>query len=481
MGGKFHAILATHSIPEAIEYFRLFKEMAPELKVTALFDPNIDNNGGAVFKEEGLVEILSGYNETFSKDFGIPDHAKFKKDVSSRLAHKGSYLGVEKKPDQCLDLLIVVDQMLTGFDSKWVNTLYLDKVLRFEGLIQAFSRTNRLFGHEKRFGTICYYRRPHTMKRNVADALRLYSGDKPLGLFVEKLDINIQKMGTAFDEIRALFAREGVGDMTKLPDDPAAKAKFASLFKELNTYLDAARVQGFSWDKDEYDFSDVNPDGGVYLIDFDENEYLTLVQRYKELSGEPAEPGDPTPVDVPFDIEGYITEIDTGRIDTAYMNANFTKWLKRLIVDGPEAISTQEALDGLHATFAVLSQDEQKYANLLIHDIQSGDLIVEERETLRDLITRYQTKAKSTQITRCADALGVDAEKLDELVKAGLDESTINEFGRFDALMQTLDKAKAKEFFERMEGASIPVFKVNMKADTFLRRFIIEGGIDIDE
>lgn len=482
VGSKFHAILATHSIPEAIEYYRLFRKRAPQLKVAALFDPNIVNNGKGVFKEDGLVEILSGYNELYGKDFGISDHAKFKKDVSMRLAHKKTYLGVERTPEKCLDLLVVVDQMLTGFDSKWVNTLYLDKVLRYEGLIQAFSRTNRLFGNEKRFGTICYYRRPHTMKRNVDDALKLYSGDKPLGLFVEKLDVNLQKLDLAFKEIRELFAREGIDDLHELPSDPAAKGKFAALFKELNGYLDAARVQGFSWSKTEYDFSEINPDGEVMYFDFDEEEYLTLAQRYKELAergGDSSDPDD-SAAEVPYDIEGYLTEIDTGRIDAAYMNANFTKWLKQLALSGSEAQATQEALDGLHSSFARLSQEEQKFANLIIHDIQSGDLTVEAHETLRDLITVYMKRAKSTQVSRCANALGVDVEKLDELVGAGVDDATINEFGRFDALMDTLDKVKAKEFFERMEGCSIPAFKVNVKADAFLRKFIIEGGIDID-
>ena len=83
-----------------------------------------------------------------------------KKTFPTRLAHKEQYKSVERTPDQQIDLLIVVDQMLTGFDSKWINTLYLDKVLVYEKLIQAFSRTNRLFGPEKPFGTIRYYRKP---------------------------------------------------------------------------------------------------------------------------------------------------------------------------------------------------------------------------------------------------------------------------------------------------------------------------------
>lgn len=135
--GKFHAIFATSSIPEAIEYYRMMKVAMPELKTTCLFDPNIDNNGGAVYKEDGLVEIISDYNDRYGQDFSIQTHARFKKDLSSRLAHKEQYKRVERTPDQQLDLLIVVDQMLTGFDSKWVNTLYMDKVLEYENIIQA--------------------------------------------------------------------------------------------------------------------------------------------------------------------------------------------------------------------------------------------------------------------------------------------------------------------------------------------------------
>lgn len=115
--GKFHAIFATSSIPEAIDYYRLIKDSMPELKTTCLFDPNIDNNGGMIYKEDGLIEILEDYNKHYSQDFTIPTHAKFKKDLSLRLAHKEQYKRIERIPELQLDLLIVVDQMLTGFDS----------------------------------------------------------------------------------------------------------------------------------------------------------------------------------------------------------------------------------------------------------------------------------------------------------------------------------------------------------------------------
>ena len=106
-----------------------------------MFDPNIDNNGDirdTAFKEDGLVEIIQDYNERYNQKFSLPTFAAFKKDVSFRLAHKEQYKYIENEPQKQLNLLIVVDQMLTGFDSKWLNTLYLDKVLYYEGLIQAF-------------------------------------------------------------------------------------------------------------------------------------------------------------------------------------------------------------------------------------------------------------------------------------------------------------------------------------------------------
>lgn len=196
--GKFHAMLATSSIPEAVNYYHLFKQQAPKLHVTALFDPNIDNNEGATDKEDALTEIITDYNEAFGKEFIIPTWPAMKKDISSRLSHKSPYGGIAANRSQQLDLLIVVDQMLTGFDSKWVNTLYLDKIIDYESIIQAFSRTNRLFGPDKPFGVIRYYRKPHTMYGFIEAAVKLYSGDRPLDLFVQKLPANVKSMDTRY-------------------------------------------------------------------------------------------------------------------------------------------------------------------------------------------------------------------------------------------------------------------------------------------
>ena len=471
---KFHAIFATSSIPEAINYYRMIKEMKPELKVAALFDPNIDNGGGIAFKEAGLVEIIEDYNKRYGQDFTIPTFAKMKKDIAARLAHKKPYERIANEPEKQIDLLIVVDQMLTGFDSKWINTLYMDKVLLYENIIQAFSRTNRLFGPDKPFGTIRYYRKPHTMERNINAAVKLYSGDKPLGLFVQHLAENLKMMNELYEYISELFSNAGIENFEKLPSDISVCRKFAKDFKELNSYLEAAKIQGFKWEVTSY--TDDNTGENIEMA-FDEKTYLVLVLRYKELSGGG---GGGTGDDVPYDLVGYITEIDTGLIDADYMNSRFEKYLKLLNLEGASAEAVEQAETELHKTFATLSQEEQKYANIFLHDIQRGDVVITEGKTLRDYITEYLSKAKDDQIHRVAVALGVDEVKLRTIMSLRLNSTNINEFGRYDELKKTVNKAKAKEYFEKIEGTKIIPPKVNVKVDNLLREFILGGGFEIE-
>lgn len=475
--GRFHAIFATSSIPEAIEYYRLIKALIPEMKATCLFDPNIDNDGGAVFKEDGLEEIIQDYNKRYGQGFSIATHASFKKDIALRMAHKEIYRLIERTPEKQLDLLIVVDQMLTGFDSKWVNTLYMDKMLEYENIIQAFSRTNRLFGPEKRFGIIRYYRRPHTMERNINAAVKLYSGDKPIGLFVEKLKHNLEKMNTVYQDILDLFVRAGIPDLERLPDDKTERAKFVSLYNEWNSYLEASKIQGFRWEKNEYVFTEEEGEETVVKLLFDETTYLILAKRYKELMGGN---GGGVEDDVPYDLIGYLSEIDTGVIDADYMNSRFEKYLKLLEQEGNAKASVDEALNELHKTFAVLTQEEQKYANIFLHDIQRGDVKAEQGKTLRDYITEYQHRAKKDQIHYFVDILGLDEGKLRNMMSLKLSENNINEFGRFDELKKTVDKRKAKVYFEAKEQTTLNMPKVNIRTDKLLRDFILSGGFELE-
>ncbi|MBD0383894.1 type I restriction endonuclease subunit R, EcoR124 family [Paenibacillus sedimenti] len=476
---KFHAIFATSSIPEAIRYYRIIKQALPTLKATCLFDPSIDNNGGVAFKEDGLVEIIEDYNARYKQEFSLKRYDKLKKDIAARLAHKKPYQFIERTPEMQLDLLIVVNQMLTGFDSKWINTLYMDKMLEYENIIQAFSRTNRLFGPEKPFGTIRYYRYPHTMEQHIEKAVKTYSGDKPIGLFVERLEYNLNKLNAIFVDISELFARSGIPNFEKLPDDRSERGKFASLFKSFNDYLEASKIQGFKWNQSTYLFSQGSGKPKTRVeMKLDENTYLVLAMRYKELFGGGGGGGGD---DVPFEIVGYLTEIDTGRIDSDYMNSRFEKFQRILTQDNVDEAEMRKTLDDLHKSFAALTQEEQKYANIFLHDVESGNAKMESGKTFREYVTEYQFRAKNDQIRRISRFLGVDERKLRNLMAANVTEASINEFGRFDDLKASVDKAKAKEYFERLENVNIPIFKINIKVHNLLQEFVLKGGFDIEE
>lgn len=470
---EFSAIFATSSIKEAIIYYRMFKEKCKneniELNFTGLFEPSIDNTGEIDFKEDGLVELIEDYNERFEQSFTIPTYSKLKKDISLRLAKKKQYKFANK--GQQLDLLIVVDQMLTGYDSKYINALYLDKVLQYENIVQAFSRTNRIYNEDKKFGTIKYYRRPHKMEKNIEIAIESYSGNKPYGIFVQKLDGNINKINELYSEINELFKSAGIENFEKLPQDKSEKAKFAELFKNLFSTIEAARIQGFTWQKQDYAINKKE-----YHVNITEDIFNILLIRYKELSGGGTTGGE----DVPYDLDGYITSIETNKIDSDYMNSRFEKWLKVLKQPNVTSEELDKKLSELHRSFAFLSQEEQKFANILLRDIESGQLIVEKGKSFRDYITEYETKSKNEEVEKITNLLGLDKSKLNKLLSLGLNSRTINEYNRLGELKDTVDRQKAKEFFEKKLGIGLRPAKISIELDNLLRAFILSGGFDID-
>ncbi|QXW89809.1 MULTISPECIES: type I restriction endonuclease subunit R [Neisseria] len=458
-GKKYHAIFATSSIPEAVNYYRLIKARNSGLKLTALFDPNILNDGQGNDKEEWIAEILNDYNAQFGTSFGYATYSRFKTDLSDRLSHINAYKRI--KPDEQLDLLIVVDQMLTGFDSKWLNTLYLDKILDYANLIQAFSRTNRLCDKtDKPFGLIRYYRKPHTMQRNIERAVKLYSGDRPMGLFVDNLDKVIDKMNVCFADIADIFKWAGLEDFSKNPEDTTSCAKFVKLFNQLNEHLQAARLLGFSWEKSSYDVVQEDDSVITATLNFDQETYDKLLARYKDLFKENLSNGGGND-DVPFDLRSHINEIETDKIDQNYMNARFEKWLKTI-----GGIEEAAALEELHHSFATLSKEDQKFAELFLHDVQSGDIKLDPNLALSDYITTYKQKDANDKVLKVIKGLGLDGDLLRALLARKYTSENLD-LGRLNDLKATVDREKAKVYFNEER-----IFYLNIRIDEFLRELI---------
>lgn len=470
-GKKYHAIFATSSIPEAVNYYRLIKARIAEEakdseeaknslpKLTALFDPNILNDGQGNDKEKWIAEILEDYNAQFGTSLGYATYSRFKTDLSDRLSHINAYKRI--KPDEQLDLLIVVDQMLTGFDSKWLNTLYLDKILDYANLIQAFSRTNRVCDKtDKPFGLIRYYRKPHTMQRNIERAVKLYSGDRPMGLFVDNLDKVIDKMNVCFSDIADIFKWAGLEDFSKNPDDTTSCAKFVKLFNQLNEHLQAARLLGFSWEKSSYDVVQEDDSVITATLNFDQETYDKLLARYKDLFKESSGNGGGSD-DVPFDLRSHINEIETDKIDQNYMNARFEKWLKTI-----GGIEEAAALEELHHSFATLSKEDQKFAELFLHDVQSGDIKLDPNLALSDYITTYKQKDANDKVLKVIKGLGLDGDLLRALLARKYTSENLD-LGRLNDLKATVDREKAKVYFNEER-----IFYLNIRIDEFLRELI---------
>jgi type I restriction enzyme R subunit len=173
-----------------------------------------------------------------------------------------------------------------------------------------------------------------------------------------------------------------------------------------------------------------------------------------------------------------LTEIDTGKIDADYMNSRFDKYLKELNQHNDQA-SIELTLNELHKSFSSLTQAEQKYAKLFLHDLQRGDVQLIDGHSFRDYINDYKDNAENAQLNALVSALGLDKNLLINLMSDSVNENNLNNFGRFDALKNTVDKAKAKVYFEKLDGVTIPPFKLNIRIDQFLKQFIFAQADDL--
>ena len=468
---KFHAIFATSSIPEAIIYYDKLKKALPNLNITALFDPSIDNNGeSSIKKEDALKDIVKDYNAMFGTSYNISMWSKMKKDIQLRLAHKKPYVRIENDKSKQIDILIVVDQLLTGYDSKWINTLFLDKMLQNQNIIQAFSRTNRLFGYEKAHGIIRYYRAPYTMEKRIKEALDIYSDNKPLGVFVEKLDKNLENMNATFIQIKNLFEVCKIDNFSSLPNEKADVKRFIELFNIFNEYLESAKVQGFTWKKLEYDIN-----GKDISLLINESIYEILVMRYKEID---KATGNERGSDAPYDLKSYLTETYTGKIDPSYMNSNFVKY--KTALNSGDAKQIELIKNELFSTFSILSQNEQKIANMIIHDIETGDLVINDDRTLREIVNQYIKDETNDVVNNISSSFGIDKEMLNKLLNSNVDKKNINEFNRFELLCQTCDIEKVVDYFSKKENKEFSKKDANQKMRKCLMEYIINRSANVN-
>lgn len=206
--GEFDALFAVQSVPTLIRYYKIFKGLNPKIRIGAVFtyasnssqdDALTGMNTGSYVSEstgeaDELQAIMDDYNDMFGTSFTTENFRAYYDDINLRMKKKKT----DMKP---LDLCLVVGMFLTGFDSKKLNTLYVDKNMDYHGLLQAFSRTNRVLNEKKRFGKIVCFR---DLKSNVDASIKLFSNSNNLEDIVRppfnEVKKNYQELTTNFLE-----------------------------------------------------------------------------------------------------------------------------------------------------------------------------------------------------------------------------------------------------------------------------------------
>jgi type I restriction enzyme R subunit len=460
-GRKFNAILATASINDAIEYHGLFKTMQAEklaadpefrpLNIACVFSPpaegdrdvqqiqedlpqeKADNEEDPEGKKAALKAILADYNTRYGANHKLSEFDLYYQDVQKRIKDQqwpnADYPHAEK-----IDITIVVDMLLTGFDSKYLNTLYVDKNLRHHGLIQAFSRTNRVLNGTKPYGNILDFRQ---QQAEVDAAIALFSGEKTSEQareiwLVEKAPVVIQKLQTAVQQLDAFMKSQGLDTapeaVPNLKGD-AARACFIEHFKE---------VQRLKTQLDQY--TDLTEEDKAAIEQVLPNEahrgfkgaYLETAQRLKARQGKPGNADVPVGPSDTDQIDFEFVLFASAVIDYDYIMALIAKFSEK----GPvKSKMTREQLIGLISSDAKF-MDEREDIAAYIGTLKAGEGLSE--TAIRDGYTRFKAEKNAAELAAIAQRHGLTPLALQTFVD-GIFERMIFDAEQLGDLFAPLD------------------------------------------
>lgn len=252
--GEFDALFAVQSVPMLIRYYKIFKSLNPKIRIGAVFtyaanSSQDDDQTGmgtgqytsqSVGEADELQAIMNDYNKMYGTAFTTENFRAYYDDINLRMKKK-------KADMKQLDLCLVVGMFLTGFDSKKLNTLYVDKNMEYHGLLQAFSRTNRVLNEKKRFGKIVCFR---DLKSNVDTSIRLFSNsDNPEDIVRPPFEEVKQEYRTLATEFLQKYPTPGSIDFLQSEND---KKNFVLAFRDIiRKHAEIQIYEDYSEDADD--------------------------------------------------------------------------------------------------------------------------------------------------------------------------------------------------------------------------------------
>lgn len=440
---RYNAVLAAASINDAIEYYDLFKEAQQNcvdardgeftpLNIACVFSPPAegnkdvqqiqedlpqekeDNKKEPDKKKQALMRIIKEYNEQYGTGHAINNFDGYYQDIQQRIKDQ-KYANVDYPHKNKIDITIVVDMLLTGFDSQYLNTLYVDKNLKYHGLIQAFSRTNRVLNDTKPYGNILDFR---NQSEEVDEAIALFSGKdnsnraKEIWL-VDPAPKVIEKLDQAVRELEAFMQSQGLeckpGEVSNLKGN-AARCEFVNKFKEvqrLKTQLDQyTEIE----EKDAEKIQELLPEDTLRAF---RGAYIDVAQRLKAEQGKETENRDSEVDQLDFEFVLFSSVL----IDYDYIMALIAKYTQAQSEPQKQKLSKEQLISVLSATSNFL--DEREDIIEYINSLQVGVALNEKQ--IKDGYQKFRERKNNYEINIIAEKYGIELQSLQTFIQEIID------------------------------------------------------------
>ena len=401
------AILTTSSIAMAKKYYAAIKAMTaqedwmekefskypirtgrtmddpdfPRIAITYSLD---ENDANAKDQQDEMTAIIADYNAYYNTAWSLSDIERYNGDINNRLARKKAEF---KQFGKQVDLVIVVDRLLTGFDAPTVQTLFMDRTMEYAGLIQAFSRTNRTYP-EKTKGLIVTFRKPFTMEKNVEEATKLYSEAKEeAGLIYPTYKESKEKFEAAYRKIREfVITSDAVDEHTNLE----ARIEYVKAYQALSNAYEALVTY------DDYNDESTELKDKVFVLEEQMGVYQTV--KGSILVEEPDGP------------ETDLSEIEFFSGNSAKLYDIDATYIDQLL--GTYYANSPDVRDEIETAMMKLNKAEivRKVYRDILDAIDSDD--VDENADIFSIKRLYFTKAKNTIIHKFAEEWAVDSDPL---------------------------------------------------------------------
>ncbi|MBA1433862.1 type I restriction endonuclease subunit R, EcoR124 family [Bombilactobacillus bombi] len=413
-GHRYSGIFTTSSIKQAQKYYTLFRQViaaggvsqrilkvAPDFPRIAITYSISQNDTESEANQEQMKQSLKDYNQMFGTNFTMSELDAYNRNVNDRLARKKR---LYQQPGAQLDLVIVVDRLLTGFDSPNLAALYLDRPpLNPQNLIQAFSRTNRIFDAGKTWGQIVTFQYPETYSTAIDDALRLYSNGGTATIMAPDWATSRRRFKKVRQHLDKYLRQKD--DLTQLLKAPVTEQKqFVKDFQEYDKSLTAIQTY------DELDHQDqLEPEERVQIDDIDPDVLAALRGTYENVVEQLHQNNsdDPDDSDIVIDDEYELESFHTKEVDERYIMALIQAYIPEhneqelfpMDTTSQEKIDTyiddlaqtnQPLADIIRSLWRKVQQNPQDYTDQQMDQVLESLIDQESQQIMQEFAQRYQ-------------------------------------------------------------------------------------------